>query len=359
MKRVWLAASLLGVAVTIYALHDLLLLIFAAALFAIPLRAAALFVSRITRTHVVAGFVGVLAVLIALVALVLWSWELLIAAQAGQLVAAVRAAAAVLRHALSTEPWSSRLAVVLPDPSVLLAGAGGLIGQARGLVGGGLATLLDGAVLLFLTVCFAAEPATYVNGALRLVPPGRRARVSATLTEAAAIAGLWLRARLISMCALGLLVSIGLRIAGIPDFAALGLLAGIFAFVPNVGAVAAALPALMLASLAGWREVAIVAVIYWLAHAIDDFLVAPIAERRVVRLPPALTVVTQVVLGLASGVLGIMMAAPLAAVAIVFVRRLLVEDVVERGAGDASAFIVAPATIDSQRVRTEQRNAES
>lgn len=73
-----------------------------------------------------------------------------------------------------------------------------------------------------------------------------------------------------------------------------------------------------------------VIVLYWLAHALDDFFVIPIAERRVVRLPPALTIPAQLVLGLASGVLGIMMAAPFVAVAIVLVHRLVVEDVVER-----------------------------
>jgi len=58
--------------------------------------------------------------------------------------------------------------------------------------------------------------------------------------------------------------------------------------------------------------------------------VIPLAERRVVRLPPVLTIAAQLVLGLASGVLGIMMAAPFVAISIVLLNRLVVEDVVER-----------------------------
>jgi predicted PurR-regulated permease PerM len=77
-------------------------------------------------------------------------------------------------------------------------------------------------------------------------------------------------------------------------------------------------------------------VLFWLAHAIDDFFVIPVAERRIVRLPPALTIATQLVLGLASGALGIMMAAPFVAVAIVVIRRLVVEDVIEREPGPAA-----------------------
>ena len=104
----------------------------------------------------------------------------------------------------------------------------------------------------------------------------------------------------------------------------------LLAFVPNIGAFIAALPALALAFVSGPRTVLAVAVMYIVVHILDDFAVAPFVERQVVKLPPILTLIAQLLLGLAAGALGVMLAAPLVALAIVVVRRLWVEDVADR-----------------------------
>jgi predicted PurR-regulated permease PerM len=330
-----------------------LLVFFAAAIFAVPLRAAALGIARRARVSATAGLAAVLALVVLAVAAIVWGWETLIAAQAAQLMAALPAAAASVAHALREEPWASRISALTPDPGVLLTGAGGLVGALRGFLGGTLAGLVNVAILIFAAVCFAAEPRTYVDGLLRLVPPPRRARVDAVLAEAGGTIAFWLAARLISMVTIATISGVGLALLGIPDALALGFLAGILAFVPNVGPIAAAVPSLLLAAPLGWQRAFAVVVLYWLAHAFDDFLVIPIAERRVVRLPPALTIAAQLVLGLASGVLGIMLAAPFVAVCIVLVRRLVVEDVVERDStrpADPGARAVPPrAPIEGTR----------
>ena len=329
MKAVWLAFGLFAAAIVVVTFHDILLVFFAAAIFAVPLRAGAVALARAMRAPIAVGFVGVIAASVAVGAAILFLWETLIAAEVRQLLVALPGAAETVLRIAQREPWASRIAATVPDPGVLLTGAGGLVGALRGFAGGTVAAIVDGAILVFATVCFAAEPRTYVDGMLRLIVPSKRTRVDETLREAAGTIALWLRARLISMVTVGVLVGVGLRLAGIPDAAALAVLAAIFAFVPNVGAIAAALPSLLLAVPFGWQRVLIVVALYWLAHALDDFVVIPIAERRVVSLPPALTIAAQLVLGLAGGVLGIMMAAPFVAVTTVLLRRLVVEDVVE------------------------------
>ena len=331
MKAVWLAFGLIAAAIVIVTFHDVLLVFFAAAIFAVPLRAGAVALARALRAPIAVGLVGVIVASIAVTATILSLWELLIATEVRQLLVVLPGATETVVRIAAREPWVSRIAATVPDPGVLLTGAGGLVGALRGFAGGTVAALVDGAILVFATVCFAAEPRTYVGGLLRLVVPSKRARVDETLHEAAGTIALWLRARVISMVTVGVLVGVGLRLAGIPDAAALAVLAAIFAFVPNVGAIAAALPSLLLAVPFGWQRVLVVVALYWLAHALDDFIVIPIAERRVVSLPPALTIAAQLVLGLAGGVLGIMMAAPFVAVATVLLRRLVVEDVVEAG----------------------------
>lgn len=332
MKQVWLAAGLLVLLIVVWTMHDVLLLFFAAAVFAVPLRAGAVAVAARLRIAPGGGLAVVLIGLLCATAALFWLWEVMIAAQVAQLVAILPRAVESTARALRETPWASRLLTSVPDPGVLFSGAGGFIGTVRGIFGGTLAGLVDAAILVFAAVCFAAEPRTYVNGVLCLVPTSRRGRVDAVLSEAAGTVGLWLRARLISMVTIAALTMLGMRVLGVPDALALGIISGLFAFVPNIGPIAAAIPAILIASPLGWQRIALVILVYWIAHAIDDFFVIPIAERRVVRLPPALTIAAQLVLGLAAGLIGIMMAAPLVAVTTVLVRRLVVEDVVERGA---------------------------
>lgn len=330
MKAVWLAAGLVVALLLVVGLHDVLLVFFAAAIFAVPLHAASAGLARRLRVPLPAGLAIVLLAIAVVLGAIVFAWEKIVAAQVAQLISALPSAFAYVARALREGPWAARLAAYVPDVGTLLTGAGGLVGAVRGVFGGTVTALLDLAILLFAAVCFAAEPRTYVDGLLRLVPPARRARVDAALAEAGGTIGLWLVARVISMVTIATISTVGLNLLGIPDPLALGILAGIFAFVPNVGPIAAAIPSVILAAPLGWQRVVAVVVLYWIAHAVDDFFVIPIAERRVVRLPPALTIAAQLVLGLASGILGVMMAAPFVAVTIVLVHRLVVEDVVER-----------------------------
>jgi predicted PurR-regulated permease PerM len=330
MNALWLAAGLITLGAAIVTLHDIFLVLFAGAVFAIPLRGATVILASRLRLPTAVALIVAIGSIAGTATGVLWAWELLLAGQTTQLLATLPAATEAVARTVRSEPWASRIATIIPDPSVLLTGAGGLIGGVRGVVGGTLAALLDVTIVVFAAVCFAAEPHTYLNGILRLVPPQHRSLVGATLREAADTIGLWLWARLISMVTVGTLAGVGLALLGIPYAAALGLVAAIFSFVPNVGAIAAALPSLVLAAPLGWERVVAIVVLYWLAHSIDDFLVIPIAQSRIVHLPPVLTIAAQLILGLAAGVIGIMMAAPFVAVTIVIVKRILVEGIIER-----------------------------
>ncbi|MGC6547480.1 AI-2E family transporter, partial [Escherichia coli] len=85
-----------------------------------------------------------------------------------------------------------------------------------------------------------------------LVPKGnQRDAVADALADVGTTLRLWLRSQLILMTSMGLLVGVGLWIAGVPSPAALGLLAGLSEFIPYVGPTAAMLPALGLAATGG------------------------------------------------------------------------------------------------------------
>jgi predicted PurR-regulated permease PerM len=91
-------------------------------------------------------------------------------------------------------------------------------------------------------------------------------------------------------------------------------------------------PPLLLALTMSSEQALAVILLFWGVHTIEGFFVTPIAERRALKLPPALTIAGQVLLGVAGGVLGVALAAPLVATGLVLVRSVYIEDVLgDRG----------------------------
>jgi predicted PurR-regulated permease PerM len=251
----------------------------------------------------------------------IWSVSILVTSQLD----VVRGGVAASLERIRATPWGA----MVPDLRSVFPTALDVAGRATGMITSTFGGLVSVAVGIFIGVCLAAEPAFYREGVVRLAPPTVRDRFRAVLDEVGATLRSWLFARVISMVALGVLVTIGLAALRIPFAPTLGALAGILAFIPNVGALVAAFPAVLFALAIGPERAVLVAAMYWAAHAVDDFLVIPVAERRIVKLPPALTILVQIALGSFAGVAGVALAAPLTATAIVLVRTLWVEETLE------------------------------
>ena len=118
----------------------------------------------------------------------------------------------------------------------------------------------------------------------------------------------------------------GLWLIGVPQALALGIVAGLLDFIPNVGPILASVPGILAAS-AGTTQALYALVLYIAIQTAENNLITPIVQRRAVDLPPALTMVALLVMGLLGGVLGLLLAVPLAAVLTVAVRMAYVEDV--------------------------------
>ncbi|HEY6967952.1 MAG TPA: AI-2E family transporter [Candidatus Angelobacter sp.] len=177
-------------------------------------------------------------------------------------------------------------------------------------------------IVLFLGIVMAAEPRTYRRGFETFFPAANRTYVNYVGNEIADALRWWLIARLVAMCGVGLMVSLGLWALGIPMAGTLGILAALLTFVPNVGPVLSAIPPVLLAFTNGPRQALFVVLLFWAVHAIEGLLITPIAERAAVHLPPGLTLSVQLVLAILVGSIGIALAAPLTTVIVVLVRTV-------------------------------------
>jgi predicted PurR-regulated permease PerM len=162
---------------------------------------------------------------------------------------------------------------------------------------------------------------------IKLTPPAAQASLADTIDACGEALRRWLLGQLLSMAVAAVLTTLGLWLLGLPAYLALGLLAGLAEFVPVVGSILAAVPALLLALTQGGVELAVWTLLLYLGvQQIQGNLVAPLVTRRMVSLPPALTLFAILTFGLVFGPLGVLFAAPLAVVAFVAVKRLWVRE---------------------------------
>ena len=190
-------------------------------------------------------------------------------------------------------------------------------------------------VISFVALYVAAESQRYAAGVVLLVPPARRARATEILHEAASAMWYWMLGRLFSMTVLGIIVALGLWLLGAPLPAALGFLAGIMIFVPYIGSILSAVPSGVIAASIDLSLAVYVIALYIGVHIIEGYILVPIVQRRVVHLPPALTLSAQIILAVLAGFLGLLLATPLVATALVMIRMIYVEDILgDRGMGE-------------------------
>lgn len=177
----------------------------------------------------------------------------------------------------------------------------------------------SGALLKHLS---AAEPATYLRGVGRLLRPPVRSVVMKCIQEAAHTLKTWLLAKALSMTAIGVFVTAGSLALQVPLAGTLGVIAGVLAFIPNIGPIVSVLPAALLAFGMSPTKGILTILLFCLAHLLHGNVVTPLADRRIVRLLPFLTLTMQL-LACVAGALGVALAAPLTAVLMALAGVLL------------------------------------
>jgi len=227
-------------------------------------------------------------------------------------------------------PWMERLLDNLP-PARLMSDGGAVATTAVFATFGALGTFI---LILFIGLYGAADPGRYREGFLMLIAPPGRARAEEVLDNAAGTLRGWLTAQLISMSVVGVLTWAGLWLLGIPLALVLGLIAALLAFIPNIGPVLAAVPALLLAVSQGWSTVFWVGTVYVGVQTLESYVITPLVQLEKVSLPPLLVIGFQmlfgVLFGVLFGILGLMLATPTAALTMSLTRDLYVEDWLER-----------------------------
>jgi predicted PurR-regulated permease PerM len=183
-------------------------------------------------------------------------------------------------------------------------------------------------VVIFLSIYIAADPELYRQGIMHLFPHGARERAGEVLSATAAVLRKWLVTQLIAMATIGAITTIVLLVLRVKAAFALGVLAGLLEFIPTIGPILSALPAVAMGFLDSPEKALYVIIAYTGIQFLENHLLIPLLMKGGVDLPPALTIMSQALMALLFGFLGLMCAVPLLAAVMVSVKMLYVEDVV-------------------------------
>lgn len=323
LERSTVSLAVLGIALLLLLClaPDALLIVFAGVLLAVFLNAGARLLARLTgltRSWALAAFV--LALAAAAVVATLTALPFL-AEQMNELWRQVPQAAAAVRQRMEQYSWSRDLLGQIEPQQMLTAGRS-TASFALSTVFGAFGNLI---LILFIGLYFASDPELYRRGVERLVAPALRSDAERVLVAIGHTLEGWLLAQLVAMSVVGVLILLGLWLMGVPLAPVLAMIAALATFVPNIGPVIGAVPAVLLGLADGPWMALWVALLYLAVQTLESYLITPIVQLHTNALPPALVMAAQLVLGIMFGLLGLALATPLTAAAITLVQLTYVE----------------------------------
>ncbi len=189
----------------------------------------------------------------------------------------------------------------------------GSVGRLTSAVGSAIGAITGAIMMLVIGMFLAAEPKIYDRGIAWMLPLRHREGFYRIAEHVGFTLRRLLFGRLIGMLFEGVFTFVLLWVGGVPMAALLGLVTGILAFIPNIGAIVSGVLMVAVGFSAGTQEGFWAIFVYFFVQNVDGYLVVPYIARRTVDLAPALVLAMQVLMGALFGILGILFADPLLA----------------------------------------------
>ncbi len=311
-------------------LATLWVLLFGAVVVAVILRSVADPLKRYARLPDGWAVLAAVLIVVAVIALVFALFGYQIYRQAEELAAVVPRAWNILQARLSQSPLGAWVLEQGRGATGQASRVFALAPKIAAAVGSGVTTLVLVAVA---GIYLATEPASSRNGVASLFPLTARPRLKQVMDACGVALKGWFRAQLVSMILVGSLVGVGLWALGIPSPLALGLIAGLAQFVPILGPILSAVPALIIAATAGTEKLALTGLLFVAVSQLESNIITPMVQKNVADLPVVFGIFAVVGFALLFGPVGGLFATPMALVIYTMVIMLYRQDVL----GDTEA----------------------
>jgi len=326
-QRVFAVVLIAGLAAAVAYSFQILLLVFAGILLAVLLRSAGTWLHGWTQIPMGWCMGLVLVGFATLFFGSIFLFGIQIANQTDELVRAVSHAWGELQSKIRHNPIAGSVAsaaVNLETPAK--AAASGVVSIVASMV-----------MVLFIGVYLSTSPQMYTDLFLGFFRGPMRGRVRRLLDATGSALRWWLAGQFIAMAVVGAVTTAGLLVIHAPMAISLGVLAAVLTFIPYIGAIGSAIPAILLALTKSNEMALYVLVIFLVAHIVEGYIVVPLVQHKLVYLPPAMILVMQFFMELFAGIIGMAFATPLMVVAMVLIKKLYFKQDWDNPEEDAAA----------------------
>lgn len=328
LVAVGISAAILIVLLFVWLSTRVWLLTFAGILLAIFLRALSDPITRFTRLPPSLAVPLVFLIIVGLGVLAGWLVAPRISEQFIELRHRLPQAIDTVPERLDQYGWARILPTGREAQQSITSEAAPAISKAAHVFSNTMQAIVGLVVVLFVGLYLAADPDPYVSGFVRLFPIGSRKRVREILEKLGVTLRHWLLAQLVSMTVVGILIGVGLKFLGVPLALTLGIVAGVLDFLPIVGPLISAAPAVLFAFLISPLHALYVVLLYIVVNNVfESHVLVPLVQRLAVRLLPALVILALLLGGTLFGFLGVLLSIPMAAAAVVLVRMVYLHDI--------------------------------
>ncbi|MFM2237643.1 MAG: hypothetical protein RL209_1677 [Pseudomonadota bacterium] len=195
------------------------------------------------------------------------------------------------------------------------------VGRVTAAVSSAVGAVTNLAMMLVLGIFIAAEPRMYERGVAWMLPLAERTHFYGTAEKIGSVLRRLMAGRLLGMAVEGVGTWVLLSLGGVPMAALLGVLTGLLAFLPNIGAIVSGALIILVGFSAG-VDVGLYAIfVYFVVQMVDGYLIVPMVAKRAVDLAPALVLGAQILFGALFGILGLALADPIIAMIKVALER--------------------------------------
>ncbi len=326
VARVLVTLALVALALLLWKLSDLVLVIFGAVVVAVLLHSLVHLLTRYTRLSHGLALGVVLLVLVLGFAGLMWLFGAQLAREMQSLKQSLPEAWAHFRQWLDASPAG---ALAQQGFDQLHDGMSGLAAKIGTWALSASGNLTDMVLMLVGGIYLAAQPRIYREGTLKLFPKDRRALMGEALDASGTALRAWLGGQLLAMVVVGTLTGIGLWLLGVPVAFGLGLITALLDFVPIVGPILAAIPAVLLGFTVSPQVALGALAVFVVMQQIEGHVLQPLIQQRAVDLPPMVLLVSLFGIGALFGLPGVLLAAPMTVVIYVLVKRLYVMEALQ------------------------------
>jgi predicted PurR-regulated permease PerM len=207
-------------------------------------------------------------------------------------------------------------------------------------------------MIMVIGIFVAIEPRLYDRGFAWMLPVENRARFYEISNKVGYTLRRLMAGRIVGMVFEGFFTWAMLALGGVPMAALLGLLTGLLAFIPNIGAIISGILMVAVGFSAGTGAGLWAIFVYFFVQNVDGYLVVPYIARRTVDLAPALVLAMQLLFGALFGILGLLLADP-----IVATIKVALEKLSETGRAPVEAVPAKAAAPRSGATRNRKKKA--